>query len=423
MSTVITVDGLSKKYILRHQTGSQQYVTLRDVIADTAKTVGRRLFHPLRSHYAISPAREEFWALKDISFEVEQGERIGIIGRNGAGKSTILKILSRIIEPTRGVVRIKGRVASLLEVGTGFHPELTGRENIFLNGAILGMSRAEIKKKFDEIVDFANIERFLDTPVKRYSSGMYGRLAFGVAAHLEAEILIVDEVLAVGDIEFQKKCLEFIRQTRDAVQKTVIFVSHNIDYLRSYFPKGILIENGQVYASGNMSSLLKEYKSLLFTCGTINTFENLNFDGAGIARVTIVVNGNESNLKISAGDNIEIYMEYYIDNRVNRMEIGFSIVEESGVSLFGGNNSHFSKNIPPTSIGKHRVKVTIPNFSLYLNQRIYFNFYFGYINDSYQMFERVIAFDSESCDYYETGKRLSETYCKIIFPDLTMEYL
>src|SRR5262249_16227715 len=176
---------------------------------------------------------EEFWALRDVSFEVEQGEVLGIIGRNGAGKSTLLKILSRITEPTEGHVRLRGRVASLLEVGTGFHPELTGRENIILNGAILGMKRGEIKSKFDEIVAFANVERFIDTPVKRYSSGMYVRLAFSIAAHLEPEILVVDEVLAVGDADFQKKCIGKMHSVAAEQKRTVLFVSHNLQAVQS----------------------------------------------------------------------------------------------------------------------------------------------------------------------------------------------
>jgi lipopolysaccharide transport system ATP-binding protein len=198
--SIIEVKGLSKKYILSHE-GQEKYTALRDVIAFKVKGLVNRQLN------IKAPSQEDFWALKDVDFNIKQGDRVGIIGRNGAGKSTLLKILSRITEPTSGSIKIKGRVASLLEVGTGFHPELTGRENIFLNGAILGMSRNEIRKKFDEIVDFAEVERFLDTPVKRYSSGMYVRLAFAIAAHLEPEILIVDEVLAVGDAQFQKKCL------------------------------------------------------------------------------------------------------------------------------------------------------------------------------------------------------------------------
>ena len=193
----IKAEGLGKKYFLRHQATGRHYVALRDVLTEKAKS----LFSPGKGAGGNRNTIEEFWALKDVSFEVKQGEAVGIIGRNGAGKSTLLKLLSRITEPTKGRIHLRGRVASLLEVGTGFHPELTGRENIFLNGAVLGMTRAEIKKKFDEIVAFAEVEKFLDTPVKRYSSGMYMRLAFAVAAHLEPEILIVDEVLAVGDLE------------------------------------------------------------------------------------------------------------------------------------------------------------------------------------------------------------------------------
>src|SRR5262249_45244942 len=193
---------------------------------------------------------QDFWALKDISFEIGRGELVGIVGRNGAGKSTLLKILSRIVEPTKGSVRLRGRVASLLEVGTGFHAELTGRENIYLNGAILGMTRAEITRKFDEIVAFSEIEAFLDTPVKRYSSGMYVRLAFAVAAHLEPEILIVDEVLAVGDYAFQKKCLGKMQDVATDEGRTILFVSHNMAALARLCRRGILLQGGKITADG-----------------------------------------------------------------------------------------------------------------------------------------------------------------------------
>ncbi|BBC24662.1 ABC transporter ATP-binding protein [Pseudanabaena sp. ABRG5-3] len=250
--TVIRVENLSKKYVIGHQ--RERYTALRDVITNGIRSIGQRFS---QKDY-IDPATEEFWALKDVSFEIKQGDRVGIIGRNGAGKSTLLKILSRITEPTSGRISIKGRVASLLEVGTGFHPELTGRENIYLNGAILGMDKREIKKKFDGIVDFAEVEKFLDTPVKRYSSGMYVRLAFAVAAHLEPEILIIDEVLAVGDLNFQKKCLGKMNDVTSE-GKTVLFVSHNIAAVRKLCEKAILLDKGNIIKLGNTSSVLKTY--------------------------------------------------------------------------------------------------------------------------------------------------------------------
>lgn len=245
---IIRVENLSKKYTVSHQ--QEGYTTFRDAMTNGARSLGQVLFN--RQNYKPrSASNEDFWALKDVNFEIQQGDRVGIIGRNGAGKSTLLKILSRITEPTHGSIRIKGRVASLLEVGTGFHPELTGRENVYLNGAILGMSKAEIKRKFDEIVAFAEVERFLDTPVKRYSSGMYVRLAFAVAAHMEPEILIVDEVLAVGDVQFQKKCLGKMGQVASE-GRTVFFVSHHMGAISTLCDKVIYLKGGQVEASGKL---------------------------------------------------------------------------------------------------------------------------------------------------------------------------
>ncbi|GAB1545571.1 hypothetical protein NUACC21_82470 [Scytonema sp. NUACC21] len=259
--TVIRVENLSKKYVLNHQQeGNDNHKTLRDVIVNGAKAVGKGILKP-SSNKIFNRAREEFWALKDVSFEIKQGHRVGIIGRNGAGKSTLLKILSRIVEPTNGRIRIKGRVASLLEVGTGFHPELTGRENVFLNGAILGMSRVEIQRKFDEIVAFAEVEKFLDTPVKRYSSGMYVRLAFAVAAHLEPEILIVDEVLAVGDIEFQKKCLGKMQDVSNNQGRTVLFVSHNMETIQRLCSQCVMLEGGKLFAFDNTAKIVTCYLS------------------------------------------------------------------------------------------------------------------------------------------------------------------
>jgi lipopolysaccharide transport system ATP-binding protein len=265
---VIRVEGLGKKYSLHHQQG-ERYTALRDVVARQAKAAGR-LLNPFTLAGQLRKAQreaaqeraeseEEFWALKDVSFEIRRGERVGIIGRNGAGKSTLLKILSRITEPTTGRVEIRGRVASLLEVGTGFHPELTGRENIYLNGAILGMTRREIRLKFDEIVDFAEVEKFLDTPVKRYSSGMYVRLAFAVAAHLETEILVVDEVLAVGDSAFQRKCLGKMDEMSKDGERSLLFVSHQLGAVARICNRGLVIGSGMKMYDGTAQLAISNY--------------------------------------------------------------------------------------------------------------------------------------------------------------------
>jgi ABC-type polysaccharide/polyol phosphate transport system ATPase subunit len=277
---VIRVDGLGKKYSLHHEQG-ERYTVLRDVVARQAKAAGR-LLNPftlagqlLRAQRQAAQehaaSEEEFWALKDVSFEIRRGERVGIIGRNGAGKSTLLKILSRITEPTTGRVEIRGRVASLLEVGTGFHPELTGRENIYLNGAILGMTRREIRAKFDEIVDFAEVEKFLDTPVKRYSSGMYVRLAFAVAAHLEPEILVVDEVLAVGDAKFRKKCLDKMNDISTSEGKTVLLVSHQLEAITTLCERCILLHKASIHKDGETEDAIQAYDDLLFQKKTMLT--------------------------------------------------------------------------------------------------------------------------------------------------------
>src|SRR2546426_2159245 len=249
----LSVQHLSKSFRIAHQSGLGGYRTLHDELV----TLPRRLIDRLKRRRRSTS--ETFWALNDVSFDVQTGEALGIIGSNGAGKSTLLKILNRITEPTRGAVDIYGRAGALLEVGTGFHPELTGRENIFLNGAILGMTRAEIKKKFDEIVAFAEVEQFLDTPVKRYSSGMYVRLAFAVAAHLDPEILLIDEVLAVGDAEFQKKCLEKMEKVAGDEGRTVIFVSHNMDAICQLCARCILLQQGQIERSGNTADVVATY--------------------------------------------------------------------------------------------------------------------------------------------------------------------
>ena len=261
----ISVENLSKRYLIGHQFstgGRYKYTALRDVLGREVHNFVRKARDFVRGSQVVQGDEiEEFLALKDVSFEVKQGEVLGIIGRNGAGKSTLLKVLSRITEPTEGRVRLRGRVSSLLEVGTGFHPELTGRENVFLNGAILGMTQREIRKKFDEIVAFAEVEKFLDTPVKHYSSGMYVRLAFAVAAHLEPEILIVDEVLAVGDTEFQKKCLGKMNEVSKSQGRTVLFVSHGMDAILKLCTQGLLFEGGRIRTRGDIKAVVQNYVS------------------------------------------------------------------------------------------------------------------------------------------------------------------
>ena len=261
MTAIISVEQISKRYRIT-TVPQDRYQTLRDTMASMVRHMGQH-FARTRRPTPHRDAAGDLLALKDISFAVEPGDRIGIIGRNGAGKSTLLKIISRITAPSAGRIVIRGRVGSLLEVGTGFHPELTGRENIYLNGAILGMSRAEIKSKFDPIVEFAEIEKFLDLPVKRYSSGMYVRLAFAVAAHLQTEILLVDEVLAVGDIAFQKKCLGKMKDISDA-GRTILFVSHNLSAVRELCTKGLYLENGALKAIGPIGAITQNY---LDDCG------------------------------------------------------------------------------------------------------------------------------------------------------------
>lgn len=295
IDTVIKVENLSKKYIISHQQ-QERYIALRDVMARGVKNLGKRILSPFTVHPSQdshTAAQEEFYALNDVSFKIKQGDRVGIIGRNGAGKSTLLKILSRITEPTSGRIEITGRVASLLEVGTGFHPELTGRENIFLNGAILGMGKAEIKRKFEEIVDFAEVEKFLDTPVKRYSSGMYVRLAFAVAAHLEPEILIVDEVLAVGDAAFQKKCLGKMEEAgKDG--RTVLFVSHNMAAIQSLCSSAINLCAGRLIGQGNVDEQISLYMKLIGESSNNNNSSRLKLSKSLGLRIEMTPNPVES---------------------------------------------------------------------------------------------------------------------------------
>ena len=329
--TVVRVEHLSKKYQLWHSAGS---TTLREQLSQQAKRISRQVLQINRTR---KPKPEEFWALNDVSFEINRGDRVGIIGRNGAGKSTLLKILSRITEPTTGRIAIKGRVASLLEVGTGFHPELTGRENIYLNGAILGMSKFEIRKKFDQIVDFAEVEKFLDTPVKRYSSGMYVRLAFAVAAHLEPEILIVDEVLAVGDAAFQKKCLGKMEDVAASEGRTVLFVSHNMGAVTQLCSKSILLTQGKLTKSGASKAVVESYLAYLSTPNTNLELDNVP-ERSGDRRLKFVAvylkntAGERINQPIS-GEPIYIVLEFISCLDLTHVQIMFTIFNNMGIAV------------------------------------------------------------------------------------------
>ncbi|WP_082021139.1 ABC transporter ATP-binding protein [Geobacter anodireducens] len=370
MSNVISVENIGKKYLISHQ-GREPYTALRDVLADGARAFYRRLFSPGTSQ--ADAQAEEFWALKDVSFEVKQGDRIGIIGRNGAGKSTLLKILSRITEPTEGRVRIRGRVASLLEVGTGFHPELTGRENIFLNGAILGMHRVEIARKFDEIVAFAEIEKFLDTPVKRYSSGMYVRLAFAVAAHLEPEILIVDEVLAVGDAQFQKKCLGKMEEVGKE-GRTVLFVSHNMGAIHTLTQNCAFLGKGKLLFFGETLEAVGKYLSE--SVGSENEKKyNLDFyrreyvekayeDNVKVRYTDIWVEKDGERIsELVMGDRLDIFFELEVYSQIHGANLSFSILnaEAQFVSVIFSWDNDYYIDLPP---GKHVIKLEIEDFVL-----------------------------------------------------------
>jgi len=347
---------------------------------------------------------EYVWALKDINFEVKQGEVLGIIGRNGAGKSTLLKILSRTTTPTTGSVKIKGRVASLLEVGTGFHPELSGRENIFLNGAILGMTKQEIKRKFDEIVDFAGVERYIDTPVKRYSSGMYVRLAFGVAAHLEPEILIVDEVLAVGDAEFQKKALGKMRDVSDKEGRTVLFVSHNMAAVSSLCNLGILLENGMIKSSGKIDEVLANY----FTSN--NAVLRNEYHGTGPVKNAFLE--NSANV-FYRGDNFKILVQFNINELIQNLVLGIVIRDSQDVSIIGVNNKHYTTsklNDQPISSGI--VSIEIRSLELMPgNYKV--DLFLGDSTTDIEIVENALYFSVEEKDINPTSIKLDYKLNKV----------
>ena len=358
MNEVISVENLGKKYIISHQ-GSVNN-TFREMIVENTKNIFKgKLFKKSN--------KEEFWALKNVSFKIYEGGRVGIIGRNGAGKTTLLKLLSRITEPSEGRIKIKGKVASLLEVGTGFHPELTGRENIYLNGAVLGMSRSEIKKKFDDIVTFSGVEKFLDTPVKRYSSGMYVRLAFAVAAHLEPEILMVDEVLAVGDVQFQKKCIGKMEDVSLKEGRTVLFISHNTNAIEQLCNRCLLIEKSNlVIDSYDVKKVIEKY---LFD----NNIEKISsewisnsdaYKNQWINPMRIYVsseNGLKLDMPISNNNDIWLNFAIEINEFEPALQIGYALYDEEHHLIYCSNYTDIEEKYwPNLKKGKYNFKTKIP---------------------------------------------------------------
>jgi lipopolysaccharide transport system ATP-binding protein len=346
----IRVENLGKKYILRHlgKGGHKKYTALRDVLTEAALAPFRSFRRGIRkaapdgqpADSARPGSREEFWALEDVSFEIKRGESVGIIGRNGAGKSTLLKLLSRITEPTTGRIELDGKVASLLEVGTGFHPELTGRENIYLNGAILGMKRAEIKRKFDEIVAFAEVEKFLDTPVKHYSSGMYVRLAFAVAAHLEPDILIVDEVLAVGDAVFQKKCLGKMQSVSEKEGRTVLFVSHNMQAIRQMCRRVIFLRQGKVAFAGDPHTAISSYLGQGLDAESHATIDLADYprlhpiEGAVLRRVRFTDGRGQPASCVRLADNLGVEMDIQVKKPLRKFNLAMAVIHGEGLRVF-----------------------------------------------------------------------------------------
>lgn len=405
-NVVISIENLSKSFSVKHnQDGRQRYTSLRDEIVKKVRSIGEVTSHIARGKgYPNLGDVEDFWALKNISLAIKEGEKFGIVGGNGAGKSTLLKILSRITEPTSGRVKIKGRVASLLEVGTGFNPELTGRENVFLNGSILGMSEKEIKRKFDEIVDFSGVEKFLDTPVKRYSSGMYVRLAFAVAAHLESEILILDEVLAVGDIKFRSKCLGKMRDVGES-GRTIIFVSHDTSAVRGLCDRVALFDSGQILAVGSADEVTRRYENISLGLSDTSPYyvdRNLKSKSYHLTRVELrnSISGQPTS-KFDAGDTIEIHLwsnmaaeqdgytiEFFIKN--DRGErISFGAANPIRDKFFNANEMHYVCKLGP-------LPLTSGKYTLDFSARIW-----GW--ERWDSWDNAINFWVTRCDLFGTG--------------------
>jgi lipopolysaccharide transport system ATP-binding protein len=394
-NVAISVEGLGKRYRIGEL---QRYKALRDTLTNALYAPFRgisKLINP-KSEIKNTKSNNFIWALKDVSFEIKQGEVVGIIGRNGAGKSTLLKILSRITEPTEGYAKVRGRVGSLLEVGTGFHPELTGRENIYLNGSILGMRKAEIERKFDEIVSFAEVEKFIDTPVKHYSSGMYVRLAFAVAAHLEPEILLVDEVLAVGDAAFQKKCLGKMGDVAKE-GRTVIFVSHQMDMVGALCSRCILLNNGSVLADSDPGKVIETYIQSFAYQKALSSFEEKEDENLElqIIKGRVINERGEPRVRFDVFEKIIFEFEYIVRKTMEGLVVNFEL-KRNGMTLFLSFDTDTDfQNFKSRTSGLYKCRVELPcpllkpgRYSITTNT--------GIANTCiYQRLEDVLTFDVE----------------------------
>ncbi len=398
MKPAVEITQLGKKYKIKK---TDRYLALRDTIAYSLKNIFKRN----------SGDKKDFWALRDINLSIEPGERLGIIGKNGAGKSTLLKLLSRVTYPTTGEAIIRGRLASLLEVGTGFHPELTGRENIYLNGSILGLKKTEIEKQFDAIVDFSGVEPFLDTALKNYSSGMQLRLAFAVAAHLEPEILLIDEVLAVGDMEFQKKCLGKMEEVSKQQGRTILFVSHNMTYISSLCTKGLLLNNGKIAASGDVSEVISTYVSHIANRTARQSWKGNEQPGNDIVKVHSVGLVNSSmntieNFKVTEDIGIEMVYEVMKDNEV--LWLGHNIHNEQGINVFDTHSVGTDYYRQPHNKGIYSSIVWIPRDLL--NPGIFFisSAIFNHLKNVIHLHERdILMFTVHEVFDQETARGLS----------------
>ena len=406
----VIVENLSKRYFIGHQSAQRErYTALRDVIGRNALKMARRARDLVQGRQILhGDAVEEFWALRDVSFELKRGEVFGIVGRNGAGKSTLLKILSRITKPTEGRAILRGRVASLLEVGTGFHPELTGRENIFLNGAMLGMKQNEIIRKFDEIVAFSGVERFIDTPVKRFSSGMYVRLAFAVAAHLEPEILVVDEVLAVGDAEFQKKCLGKMQDVASKHGRTVLFVSHNMAAVESMCGSALLLADGRCTAQGATATVVPEYLREISRVSTVPLDERADREGSGDLRtISLSLEGPGGSTVSAFQCGAEATLHVVTENRTHRvvrgLRLSLGIDNEMGQRVAVLDTALCGAQIPGIRPGREDIRVVIPRMTL-IPGRYRLTVYSDINGIIADWIKNAAIFDVEAGDYYGTGR-------------------